>query len=58
MNAFLWTIAVLGIFEAGGALAYWVVGAVPRRTMASVLINGVFWAVLAFWAVSLMGGAA
>lgn len=56
MNAFLWTIAIIGLVEVGSTIAYWAVGRVPERTMAGSIINGIFWTGIAIWAISLIGG--
>jgi hypothetical protein len=58
MTTFLWTIAILGLLEVGSSVAYFLIGRAPERTMTGVVINGVFWAVFAYWALSLIGSAA
>lgn len=56
MNAFLWTMAILGLIEVGGSIAYLITGKVPERTKTGVAINCVFWSGVAYWAISLIGG--
>lgn len=50
MNAFLWTMLILGVIEAASAIAYWTVGRVPERTVGGALFNGAIWTGFACWA--------
>ena len=50
MTAFLWTFLVMGIFEAGGSMAYLLIGTWPERTKAGVVISLVLWSGIAAWA--------
>ena len=56
MNTFLWTMAILGLIEVGGSMAYFAAGKIPERTKAGMVISIVFWAGVAYWSISLIGG--
>ena len=56
MNAFLWTMTILGLIEVGGAMAYLMTGRIPERTKAGTVGNLIFWAAVAYWSISLIGG--
>lgn len=56
MNAFLWTMTILGLIEVGSSMAYLITGKVPERTAPGVAINCICWAAVAYWAISLIGG--
>lgn len=54
MTTFLWFIAILGLLEVGGALAYLLTGSIPQRTPEGVFVNAVSWVFIAAWAIYLI----
>ena len=54
MSAFLWTLLVLGIFEAGGSVGFLLAGTWPERTKTSIACTLVFWICFASWAAYLL----
>lgn len=50
MNAFLWSIFIVGVLEVGSFFAYYAVGVMPQRTLLGMAINAASWAFIAAWA--------
>lgn len=50
MNALLWFLVILGLLEATTVAYYSLVGRVPKRTAAGMVVNGAAMLMIAMWA--------